>query len=278
MKVSKLKSPVKRPSYHVKPGSKVDLAEWPTDDTGPYENKESSEADLKYQRERIIALQERLWAEHRQSLLIVLQATDTGGKDGTIRHVFDGVNPQGCSVVSFKQPSPEELDHDFLWRIHAQTPGKGVITVFNRSHYEDVLVVRVHETVSEKIWKARFGQINAFEELLVANHTRVLKFFLHISRDEQKERLQSRLDDPEKRWKFNTSDLEDRKRWDDFQIAFADAIEKCSTKDAPWHIIPSNHKWFRNVTIAKTVADTLEAMNPKFPEPENGLEHLVIPD
>ncbi len=278
MKVSKLKSPVKRPSYHVKPGSKVDLAEWPTDDTGPYENKESAEADLKYQRERIVALQERLWAEHRQSLLIVLQATDTGGKDGTIRHVFDGVNPQGCSVVSFKQPSPEELDHDFLWRIHAQTPGKGVITVFNRSHYEDVLVVRVHETVSEKIWKARFGQINAFEELLVANHTRVLKFFLHISRDEQKERLQSRLDDPEKRWKFNTSDLEDRKRWDDFQIAFADAIEKCSTKDAPWHIIPSDHKWFRNVTIAKTVADTLEAMNPKFPEPENGLEHLVIPD
>lgn len=278
MKVSKLKSPVKRPSYHVKPGSKVDLAEWPTDDTGPYENKESSEADLKYQRDRIVALQERLWAEHRQSLLIVLQATDTGGKDGTIRHVFDGVNPQGCSVVSFKQPSPEELDHDFLWRIHAQTPGKGVITVFNRSHYEDVLVVRVHETVPEKIWKARFGQINAFEELLVANHTRVLKFFLHISRDEQKERLQSRLDDPEKRWKFNTSDLGDRERWDDFQIAFADAIEKCSTKDAPWHIIPSDHKWFRNVTIAKTVADTLEAMNPKFPEPENGLEHLVIPD
>lgn len=278
MKVSKLKSPVKRPSYHVKPGSKVDLAEWPTDDTGPYENKESSEADLKYQRDRIVALQERLWAGHRQSLLIVLQATDTGGKDGTIRHVFDGVNPQGCSVVSFKQPSPEELDHDFLWRIHAQTPGKGVITVFNRSHYEDVLVVRVHETVPEKIWKARFGQINAFEELLVANHTRVLKFFLHISRDEQKERLQSRLDDPEKRWKFNTSDLGDRERWDDFQIAFADAIEKCSTKDAPWHIIPSDHKWFRNVTIAKTVADTLEAMNPKFPEPENGLEHLVIPD
>jgi PPK2 family polyphosphate:nucleotide phosphotransferase len=276
--MSKLKSPVKRTSYQVKPGSKVDLVDWPTDDTGPYENKESSEADLKYQRERIIALQERLWAEHRQSLLIVLQATDTGGKDGTIRHVFDGVNPQGCSVVSFKQPSPEELDHDFLWRIHAQTPGKGVITVFNRSHYEDVLVVRVHETVPEKIWKARFGQINAFEELLVANHTRVLKFFLHISRDEQRERLQSRLDDPEKRWKFNTSDLEDRKRWNDFQIAFAEAIEKCSTKDAPWHIIPSDHKWFRNVTIAKTVADTLEAMNPKFPEPENGLEHLVLPN
>ncbi len=266
------------PNYRVIPGETVDLTDWPTSEKGPYKDKKASYADRDHHRARIIALQERLWAEHHQSLLIVLQATDTGGKDGTIRHVFDGVNPQGCSVVSFKQPSPEELDHDFLWRIHAQTPGKGVITVFNRSHYEDVLVVRVHETVSEKIWKARFGQINAFEELLVANHTRVLKFFLHISRDEQKERLQSRLDDPEKRWKFNTSDLEDRKRWEDFQIAFADAIEKCSTKDAPWHIIPSDHKWFRNVTIAKTVADTLEAMNPKFPEPENGLEHLVIPD
>jgi len=276
--MSKKDSTADLPSYRVTPGDKVDLMDWSTSEMGPFKDKESSRADLDHHRARIIALQERLWAEHKQSLLVILQATDTGGKDGTIRHVFDGVNPQGCSVVSFKQPGPEELDHDFLWRIHAQTPGKGVITVFNRSHYEDVLVVRVHETVSEKIWKARFGQINAFEELLVANHTRVLKFFLHISRDEQKERLQSRLDDPEKRWKFNTSDLEDRERWDDFQIAFADAIEKCSTKDAPWQIIPSDHKWFRNVTIAKTVADTLEAMNPKFPEPENGLKHLVIPD
>lgn len=265
-------------SYRVKPGTKVDLADWPTADTGPYESKESSEAELERQRKRIVGLQERLWAEHTQSLLIVLQATDTGGKDGTIRHVFDGVNPQGCSVVSFKQPSAEELEHDFLWRIHAQTPGKGVITIFNRSHYEDVLVVRVHDVVPQKVWKARFEQINAFEELLAANHTHVLKFFLHISRDEQKKRLQSRLDDPEKRWKFNAADLGDRRRWDEFQIAYADAIEKCSTKQAPWHIIPADHKWFRNVTIAKIVADTLEAMDPKFPEPAAGLDEIVIPD
>jgi len=276
--MSTSESVAKIPDYAVKPGTKVDLADYPTSEKGPFKDKEDSFEALQHHRHRIIDLQERLWAEHRQSLLVVLQATDTGGKDGTIRHVFKGINPQGCQVWSFKQPSAEELDHDFLWRIQQHTPAKGNITVFNRSHYEDVLVVRVHGLVPEKVWKKRYDQINAFEELLVESGTTVVKFFLHISRDEQKERLQARLDDPDKRWKFAVGDLDDRAHWNAFQEAYADAIEKCSTKHAPWYIIPADHKWYRNVVVAKTIADTLEAMDPQFPPPPPDLDGIVIPD
>jgi len=276
--MSTSESVAKIPDYAVKPGTKVNLADYPTSEKGPFTDKEDSFEALQHHRHRIIALQERLWAEHRQSLLIVLQATDTGGKDGTIRHVFKGINPQGCQVWSFKAPSAEELDHDFLWRVHQHTPGKGNITVFNRSHYEDVLVVRVHDLVPENIWKKRYDQINAFEELLVESGTTIVKFFLHISREEQKERLQARLDDPDKRWKFAVGDLDDRAHWDAFQDAYADAIGKCSTKHAPWYIIPADRKWYRNVVVAKTIADTLEAMDPQFPPPPPDLDGIVIPD
>lgn len=233
---------------------------------------------LKVERKRIRNLQERLYAEHGQSLLIVLQATDTGGKDSTIRRVFKGVNAQGLRVWSFKQPSQEELDHDFLWRYHDHTPRKGMISVFNRSHYEDVLIVRVQNLVPNDIWKSRFDHINDFEQLLTESGTRVIKFFLNISKDEQKERLQDRLDKPDKHWKFDSSDLNERRRWDDYQQAFEDAIQRTSTEHAPWYVVPANRKWYRDLVVARTVVETLEEMDPQFPPAEEGLEDIVIPD
>jgi len=203
---------------------------------------------------------------------------DTGGKDGTISHVFEGVNPQGCQVWPFKVPTPEELDHDFLWRHHTKTPGRGMMTIFNRSHYENVLVVRVHQLIPEQIWKARYDQINDFEQLLAANNTTILKFYLHISKDEQKRRLESRLQNPDKRWKFAIGDLKERELWDDYMKAYEDAINKCSTNYAPWYVLPANKKWYRNLVVARTIADTLESMNPQFPQPEEGLENVTIPD
>jgi PPK2 family polyphosphate:nucleotide phosphotransferase len=264
--------------YLIKPGTRVDLARIDANDTGIWSDKETAKTALREVRRRIKALQERLYAEHKQSLLIVLQATDTGGKDGTIKDVFGGLNPQGVRVQSFIKPSEEELDHDFLWRIHRHTPGKGVITVFNRSQYEDVLVVRVKQMIPESVWSTRYAAINDFEQNLVRNGTRILKFYLHISKDEQKERLQARLDDPEKTWKFNTGDLADRELWDEYQIAFQDAISKCSTKEAPWFVIPANRKWARNIAVAEIVAETLEAMDPEFPPAEDGLDKVAIPD
>lgn len=266
------------PSYAVNPGENVDLAQLPTSEKGPFAHKKDSYEALRHHRHRIIALQERLWAEHKQSLLIVLQATDTGGKDGTIRHVLRGVNPQGCRVWSFKEPSAEELDHDFLWRVHQRTPARGMMTVFNRSQYEDVLVVRVHDIVPEKVWQTRYDQINNFERMLVQNNTTIVKFFLHISREEQQERLQARLDEPDKHWKFMKSDLNDRALWDNYQEAYADAIARCSTEYAPWYVIPADRKWYRNVAVAQTIADTLEAMDPQFPEAVEGLDTIVISD
>lgn len=266
------------PSYAVNPGENVDLAQLPTSEKGPFAHKKDSYEALRHHRHRIIALQERLWAEHKQSLLIVLQATDTGGKDGTIRHVLRGVNPQGCRVWSFKEPSAEELDHDFLWRVHQRTPARGMMTVFNRSQYEDVLVVRVHDIVPEKVWQTRYDQINNFERMLVQNNMTIVKFFLHISREEQQERLQARLDEPDKHWKFMKSDLNDRALWDNYQEAYADAIARCSTEYAPWYVIPADRKWYRNVAVAQTIADTLEAMDPQFPEPVEGLDTIVISD
>ncbi len=266
------------PEYRVVPGQSVSLAGWDPDDTGNIPNKAEGERLLKIDRKRIIALQERLFAEAGQSLLIILQATDTGGKDGTIKHVFRGVNLQGCQVRSFKVPNDVERAHDFLWRYHQHTPRHGSITIFNRSHYEDVLVVRVKKLVEEAVWSGRYEQINDFERTLAAHGTRILKFYLHISKDEQKARLQARLDDPEKHWKFSVGDLAERERWDAYQEAFEDAIARCSTDHAPWYVIPANRKWYRNAVIARIVADTMEEMNPQFPAPESGLESITIPD
>jgi PPK2 family polyphosphate:nucleotide phosphotransferase len=243
-----------------------------------YRRKKDVADELERHRTRIALLQERLYAEQERSLLIVLQAMDTGGKDGTIKHVFRGVNPQGCQVWSFKAPSPEELAHDFLWRYHERTPRRGMITIFNRSHYEDVLVVRVKNLVPENVWRHRYEMINEFEHMLTLNNTTIIKFFLYISRDEQQRRLQARLDDPEKHWKFSSNDLKERAFWDDYMAAYEEMINRCSTEHAPWYVVPANHKWYRNLVIARTIADTLEAMNPQFPPAEAGLERVTIPD
>ncbi len=266
------------PDYRVPPGTRVDLKAIDPDESEHYTSKSDVKDDLKYHQKRIGALQERLYAEDRRSLLVVLQAMDTGGKDGAIRGVFEGLNPQGCEVTSFKQPSTSELDHDFLWRYHHRVPARGMIGIFNRSHYEDVLVVRVHSLVPETVWRERFAAINAFEDHLARSGTRILKFYLHISRAEQKRRLQSRLDDPEKHWKFATADIAERAHWDDYQMAFTDAISLCSTDAAPWYVVPANRKWYRNLVIARTIADTLEDMAPEFPPAEPGLDDIVIPD
>ena len=261
----------------VEPGAPFDLqAVDPRTDNGL--DKDWTKDALAKERARIDALQERLYAERARSLLLVFQAIDTGGKDGTIRSVLKGVNPQGCAVTSFKVPSTDERDHDFLWRYHARTPARGMIGVFNRSHYEDVLVVRVKGLVPDAVWQSRYGQINDFERLLTESGTTILKFFLHISKAEQKKRLEARIADPEKHWKFDPADLVERKSWDDYQQAFADALTRCSTPDAPWLVVPADHKWFRNYVIARTVADTLEAMDPRFPEAPQGIADLTVPD
>jgi PPK2 family polyphosphate:nucleotide phosphotransferase len=208
--------------------------------------------------------------------LIVLQAMDAGGKDGTIRHVFEGVNPSGVRVTSFKAPTPEELDHDYLWRVHKEVPGKGEMVIFNRSHYEDVLVVRVHNYVPPEVWKKRFDQINEFERTLAESGTTILKFYLHIDPDEQKERLQDRLDDPTKRWKFRLGDLEERKLWGDYMEAFEDVLSKTSTDYAPWYIVPANRKWFRDLVVSSVLVDTLEGLKMKYPESEENLDGVVI--
>ncbi|AFZ11746.1 polyphosphate:nucleotide phosphotransferase, PPK2 family [Crinalium epipsammum PCC 9333] len=266
------------PHYRVQPGKPIVLADFDPNDCEDYKKKKHVEEELQKQRDRVGKLQERLYAENKRSLLIVLQAMDTGGKDGTIKHVFSGVNPQGCRVWSFKKPSDEESSHDFLWRYHQRTPQRGMINIFNRSHYEDVLIVRVKQLVPESVWRERYHVINNFEQTLTLSNITVIKFFLHISKDEQKRRLQSRLDDPDKRWKFSSNDIKEREYWDDYQTAFEDAINNCSTSYAPWYVVPANNKWYRNLVIARTIADTLEAMNPQYPTAEAGLEKIVIPD
>ncbi|WP_342151074.1 polyphosphate kinase 2 family protein [Methylorubrum sp. SB2] len=261
----------------VEPGTRFSLSHVDPDATGGLEKAEAKAA-LAGVRERIKALQEKLYAEHARSLLVVFQAIDTGGKDGTIRSVLEGVNPQGCRVWSFKVPSAEELDQDFLWRYHLRAPGRGLIGVFNRSHYEDVLVVRVKGLVPEETWCERYGLINDFERLLTLSGTTILKFFLHISKDEQKERLEARLEDPDKHWKFDPADLTERKSWDAYRTAFDDALSRCSTPYAPWHVVPANRKWARNLMVARTIADTLEAMDPQFPPAREGIAGLTVPD
>lgn len=219
-----------------------------------------------------------MWAEHQHRVLVVIQATDTGGKDGTIRHVFDGTNPQGVKVASFKKPTEEELRHDYLWRVHSEVPGSGEITIFNRSHYEDVLVVRVHDIVPKERWSKRYDHINDFERLLADEGTTIVKIFLHISKDEQKQRLQDRLDEPDKNWKFALGDLAERERWDDYQEAFTAMLERTSQPWAPWYVVPANNKRFRNLVISHLMVNTLRSLDMEWPEAEEGLKDIVIPD
>jgi len=225
---------------------------------------------------RLEALQELLYADGRHKLLIVLQGMDTSGKDGSIRHIFDRVNPAGVSVASFKRPTSEELAHDYLWRVEAKTPGNGQITIFNRSHYEDVLVVRVHNLVPEERWKKRYDHIKAFEERLADEGTTILKFFLHISKDEQKERLEERLADPAKNWKFDVNDLKERKHWDSYTTAYEEALSRTSTERAPWYVIPANRNWYRNLVISSVLVETLEGLGLRPPPAPEGLADIVV--
>ena len=255
---------------------KVSLADFDTRDKSCFPDRDLAEAQAAEDIAVVAELQNRLYAEGKQALLIVIQATDTGGKDSTIRKVLGPINPQGVRVTSFKAPSSIELAHDYLWRIHRAVPAKGMIGVFNRSHYEDVMIVRVHELAPEEAIEQRYDQINDFERHLSENHVTILKFFLHISKDEQKERLQARLDDPSKHWKFNPRDLEERKHWDDYQEAFEIALSRCSTRFAPWFVIPADRKWYRNAVIARIIRRTLEDMDPHYPEAEHDLDGIVI--
>lgn len=263
--------------YRVKPGQRVDLSAWDPNDQSEFAGgKEEGRSYLKELRRRLAELQHLLWAEDRHKILVVLQAMDTGGKDGTIRNVLSGVNPQGIDVVNFKAPTKEELSHDYLWRVHEHTPSAGSLTVFNRSHYEDVLIVRVLNLVPEERWSRRYDHIRDFERLLADEGTVILKFYLHISHEEQAERLQARLDDPTKHWKFNKGDLEHRELWDSYIDAYAAALERTSTEHAPWYVVPANRKWYRNIVVAKTLVDTLEALEMEYPDPEEDLENVVI--
>ncbi len=257
-------------------GEKVRLADYdPRYMEGDWK-KETTAAQIEENTAVSSDLAYKLYAENRRAVLLVLQGMDTAGKDGTIRTVMTGVNPQSFQIVSFKQPSPEELDHDFLWRIHKAAPRRGEIGIFNRSHYEDVLIVRVHNLVPEKEWRSRYDRINEFEELLADGGVTIVKCFLHISKDEQRERLQARLDNPNKRWKFNKGDLSERKLWDDYQRAYEDALTKCNTHHAPWHIIPADRKWYRNLVVSQILRETLEKLDPQFPAPESDLDGIVV--
>ena len=243
--------------WKVDAGSKVKLKDYDPGYTEKHSDRASADQELAALGNELSELQELLAAAQQHSLLVVLQGMDTSGKDGTIRHVLSHANPQGCDVYSFKAPTPEELAHDFLWRVHKVTPGKGVLGIFNRSHYEDVLVARVHNLVPEQLWSRRYQEINNFEQLLAANKMMILKFYLHISYDEQEQRLLAREQDKDKAWKITAEDWEDRKYWKDYEQAYEDALSKCSTDNAPWYIVPANHKWFRNLAVAHTIVHTM---------------------
>ena len=253
-----------RDALRVDPGSRVRLGRRDHAQTSGW-TKETAGPELDRQLARLADLQDRLWAEAKRSVLVVLQGIDAAGKDGTINKVMEAFNPQGCPVTSFKVPSADELAHDYLWRVHRAVPRKGEIGIFNRSHYEDVLVVRVHGLVPRAVWSRRYEQINAFERHLAENGTTIVKFFLAIDRDEQRERFQARFDDPTKRWKFSMGDLAERERWDDYQAAFDEALSTTSTAAAPWYVIPANRKWFRNLAVATILADTIAGLKPAYP-------------
>ena len=262
--------------YLVEADSKVKLSDYDPDDTGNISSRSKADRLLEKHRKKLFELQELMYAEAKHSLLVVLQAMDAGGKDGTIRHIFTGVNPQGCQVTSFKKPTEEELRHDFLWRVHKATPASGMIGIFNRSHYEDVLVVRVHGNLSKGELKDRFQAINDFEDLLIEKGATILKFFLHISKDEQRDRLQARLDHPQKYWKVNPEDLKERQYWDDYMEAYEDVFRHCSRKRAPWFIIPSNKKWYRNVAISQIIIDALDGLKMKYPKPQTDISKMRV--
>jgi PPK2 family polyphosphate:nucleotide phosphotransferase len=261
----------------VKQGENVRLKDFPPGDTFGFTDSEGSDTILENNRDHLMKLQYLLFGESKHSLLIVLQGMDASGKDGTIRHVMHGINPRICNVSSFRVPTQEEGAHDFLWRVHKVCPRRGEIGIFNRSHYEAVIVERVHEIITKKVCERRYGQINDFERILSENDMIILKFFLHVSSEEQKERLQERLDDPVKNWKISPSDLKERDYWEDYMEAYEDAINECSTDDAPWFIVPANKKWFRNLVISQVIIDTLESLDMKFPKPSYDPKKVVIP-
>jgi len=256
-----------RKRFLVEPGRSVSLSRHDPGETAGWKRDKRYDKALERYMTRLDELQYLLYAEKRHALLIVLQAMDAGGKDGLVRHVMTGFNPQGCSVTSFKEPTPEEAEHDFLWRIHRHAPRLGDVGIFNRSHYEDVLIVRVHDLVPRKVWSRRYKMINEFEEHLSGNGVVILKFFLHISKGEQRRRLQARLDDPSRQWKFSPGDLEERKLWPDYMRAYEQALERCSTKHAPWYVIPADRKWFRNLAVAEIIVETLEDLDMRLPAP-----------
>lgn len=260
----------------VAPGTDVKLGERDPDFTGDFGGKKEARRELKRLTKRLSELQYLLYAEDRRALLIVLQGMDAAGKDGTIRRVMRGLNPQGTHVTPFKKPSAEELDHDYLWRIHQAVPRRGDIGIFNRSHYEDVLVVRVHNMVPRVVWSGRYDQINAFERMLADNDVVILKFFLHISKDEQKRRFEARLAEPERHWKISLSDFKERPHWDEYQGAYEDVLSRCSTEWAPWFVIPANRKWFRDVAVATAIVQTLEGLDMRFPKPKVEVSKIRI--
>ncbi|PJF47109.1 MAG: polyphosphate kinase 2 family protein [Chloroflexi bacterium] len=263
--------------YKVTPGRPIRLSDFDPEDTGLFDGeKAAAKAQVDKLNDELESLQELMYAEHKRKLLVVLQAMDTGGKDGLIRSVFDGVNPQGVKVVNFKAPTPIELDHDYLWRVHPHVPGKGEMVIFNRSHYEDVLIVRVQALVPESVWRRRYRHIREFERMLADEGVTILKFYLHISKDEQKRRLQARLDDPNKHWKFNTGDLKARARWDDYMRAYEDALNETSTEWAPWYVIPANKKWYRDWVALNIILDTLKGFKMRYPQSQEDLSGVVI--
>lgn len=262
--------------YTFEPGTKCDLKAFdPAPDCVAFD-KASAKKQIARNSEVIIDLARKLYAQNTHALLLVLQGMDTSGKDSTIRTIMKGVNPQSCQITSFKKPSEVELEHDFLWRVHQEVPRKGNIGIFNRSHYEDVLIVRVHHLVDEKVWSKRYDQINDFERLLTESGTVVVKCFLYIDKDTQKKRLQQRIDNPDDHWKFNPQDLAERKRWGDYQQAYEAALSRCNTRSAPWHIIPSNRKWYRNLAVSNLLRKRLEELKPDYPRTGQDFSGLVV--
>ncbi len=260
----------------IKPGTKVSLKDHDPDDSGDFKSEEEADQALQKYLHQLDKLQQLLYAENRRALLIILQGMDTSGKDGTIRKVMSGLSPLGVQVKAFKAPHEEELAHDFLWRVHQAVPRRGYLGIFNRSQYEDVLIARIHELVPRKVWKARYEQINQFEKLLVKNDVVLLKLFLHISKGEQRRRLEERLTDPTRYWKFSLKDVEERGYWSAYQKAYEAALMRCSTRWAPWHIVPANKKWYRNVVVAQAIVETLRGLDMKYPEPNIDISKVVI--
>jgi PPK2 family polyphosphate:nucleotide phosphotransferase len=263
--------------YRIQPAQKVHFEKWDPNDTSAFVGKKNDALkNVQTLTKKLDELQELLYAEYKHKMLIVLQAVDTGGKDGTIRRIFEGVNPQGVRVAKFGVPTQEELDHDYLWRVHSQVPSKGEIVIFNRSHYEDVLVVRVHDLIPEESWQRRYQQINDFERLLCEEGTTILKFYLHIDADEQKRRLQARLDDPKLQWKFKINDLKERMLWREYMKAYEDVLEKTSTHWAPWYLVPANHKWYRDWVVSNVIVEELEKLDMKYPRLAQDPKSIVI--